>query len=300
MKNKKQHYIPQSYLESWCDPYVPDGFDNYVWIFDYNGESQKKKNPKNIFYQSEMYTIFDDKGNRLLHIEHGLSGLETKFAFIRNKKIAKKKTLSSEERLHVLAFVAAMNNRTLAKKNHLFEQWKQVFDLGKEFQQAFENASSEQQKAMASIGSLNKEGPSFSLDEIEEFYKNPLQTQMMPRVNVETNMYRKMTMTILTTVDEVGFITSDDPCFWFDPEAYKLPPMFQSPGLRPPTIEVTMPLSPNHMLLISHAPLPFYISIDRDQVDELNRRTRFSANEYFVVNQDYKNDHWFKKVNPPT
>ena len=46
---KKQHYIPQTYLNSWCDFNIPEGYDKYVWQFDSTGETAKKKNPKNIF-----------------------------------------------------------------------------------------------------------------------------------------------------------------------------------------------------------------------------------------------------------
>ena len=40
-----------------------------------------------------------------------------------------------------------------------------------------------------------------------------------------------MHMAILNTDDEVGFLTSDQPCVWFDPEAYKRPAMYRSIGL---------------------------------------------------------------------
>ena len=33
MKNKKQHFVPRTYLKAWCDPNVPAKHEPYVWIF---------------------------------------------------------------------------------------------------------------------------------------------------------------------------------------------------------------------------------------------------------------------------
>lgn len=296
MKYKKQHYIPQSYLESWCDPETPEGYDKYVWMFDYNGETVKRRNPKNIFYESDMYTIFDEQGNRVLNIEHGLSGLEDKFAVIRSRKISKHLKLTLEERYYVLAFVAALHNRTVAIKEHMSNQWGEVLELGRKLQQEYEKASPENRKAMESIGQLNKEGKSFTMDEIEKIHLEPLQTQMIPRINAEVNSYMKMHMSILNTADEVGFITSDNPCVWFDPKAYLRPPMYRSVGLGYQSVEVTLPISPRQAILISHTELPLYISVPIKNVDSINRKTRFSADKYFVVSRNYKNDYWFKVI----
>ncbi|PKR83893.1 DUF4238 domain-containing protein [Heyndrickxia camelliae] len=299
MKYKKQHYIPQSYLESWCDPNIPDGYDEYVWMFSADGESVKRKNPKNIFYESDMYTIVDENGNRILDIEHGLSGLEGKFALIRDNKLASQQKLSLEERYYILIFVAAMNNRTAASKEHLSSEWGKVVELGNMLKQSYENGTPEQRKALESIGSLNKDGHSFSLDEVEKFQQEPMQTIMIPRINAEFNHYKKMQLSILNTDDEVGFITSDDPCVWFDPEAYKRPPFYRSVGLGYRSVEVTLPISPNQAILISHTPLPMYLNVDMGIVDSINRKTRFHADKYYVVNKNYKNDFWFKVLEPP-
>lgn len=299
LKYKKQHYIPQSYLDSWCDTKIPEGYDKYVWMFDYSGEIVKKKNPKNIFYEVDMYTIFDEKGNRVLDIEHGLSGLEGKFASIRDNKLIKQLDLTLEERYLILTFVAAIHNRTVAIKEHISNQWGNVLELGRMLQQEYEKATPEHRKAMESVGSLNKECGSFSINEIEKFHLDPMQTQLIPRMNAEVNCYMKMHMSILNTDDEVGFITSDNPCVWYDPEAYKRPPMYSSAGLGYKSVEVTLPISPNQAILISHIPLPLYISIHMENVDSVNRKTRFSADKYFVVNRNYKKEFWFKVIEPP-
>ena len=86
----------------------------------------------------------------------------------------------------------------------------------------------------------------------------------------------------LVTDDEVGFITSDAPCVWFNPELRKLPPFYRSPGLGQPDIEVTLPLTPHHMLFISHKKFPFYIDVRQPFVNEANRLVRFHCESEFV------------------
>ena len=39
-KHKKQHFIPRSYLESWCDPKTPHGQNPYIWLFSKDGENE--------------------------------------------------------------------------------------------------------------------------------------------------------------------------------------------------------------------------------------------------------------------
>ena len=94
-------------------------------------------------------------------------------------------------------------------------------------------------------------------------------------------------------------ITSDAPCVWFDPEAYKRPFLYRAPGLAWPTIEVTLPVSPKQVLLMNHAGLNRYFKVPPHIVDELNRRTRGHADEYFVVQRNEARPIWYDLGTPP-
>ena len=247
-----------------------------------------------------MYTIFDDAGNRLLDIEHGLSGLEGEFASIRDNKISRQLDLTLDEKHYIFAFVSAMHNRTVTMKEQISKQWGKVLELGKRMKQQHDNATPEQRKAMESVGSLNNGGASFSMDEVKKFHNEPMQTLMFPRIHAEFIHYTKMHMSILNTNDEVGFITSDNPCVWFDPDAYKRPPIYRSVGLGYENVEVTLPISPKQLILISHKPLPLYVSVAMRNVDSVNRATRFHADKYYIVNRNFKKDYWFKVIEPPS
>jgi hypothetical protein len=113
-----------------------------------------------------------------------------------------------------------------------------------------------------------------------------------------------MTVTFLCTSDDTPFITSDAPVVWFDRELYKLPPFYRHPGLGSETIEVTMPIAPNRLLLLTHGrategylPILSTLEIGMHLIDENNRRTRFHCDDHFVSNSSEKKEIWFDPRN---
>lgn len=192
-----------------------------------------------------------------------------------------------------------MHNRTPKVKEHISKTFGDILELGKHMRESYQKASPEQRKAMTGLGPLNDKHNSLSMEEVEKIHLEPLQTMMVTAIRTETELYNKMHMSILSTDDEVGFITSDYPCVWFDLEAYKRPPIHRSVGLGYKSTEVTLPISPMQVIIISHHPLPTYVSVKTNSVDSINRKTRFMANKSFIVNKCYKNDYWFKELKPP-
>ncbi|MBU3145990.1 DUF4238 domain-containing protein [Clostridium sp. CF012] len=299
MDYKKQHWIPQSYLEEWCDPNTPKAYDKYVWRFKSDGSDPKKKAPKNIFFEPDMYTIQLKDGTRILDIEHGLAGLENTFANIRTNCLAKHKEINHEDRIMILAFIAASYSRTPSRREHYKKQWGSALDLMNFMKKDMEGASPERRKAMESLGPLSEDSPKFSMEEVSRIAKDPLQETLIPSINALTAAFMPMNLSILCTNNNVGFITSDAPCVWFDPKAYERPAMYRSPGLAYPRIEITLPISPKQKALLSWAPLNDYINISDDMLDNSNRTTRFYAHEYFIVNRNYTKEIWFDPGKPP-
>ena len=106
--HKKQHWVPRAYLAAWCDPDTPEGHDPYVWRFAKDGLERDKKGPKNIFHETDLYTIRRDDGTRNLDVEHGLAGLETHFVRIRDDVLAKARPIGPDDGMLLRAFTAAM------------------------------------------------------------------------------------------------------------------------------------------------------------------------------------------------
>lgn len=130
MKHKRQHYIPSSYLQAWCDPQTPRGHKPYVWLFSRDGKDVRKKAPEKVLHEKDLYTVYASDGQRDLTLEYNLSRLEREFSKLRNNKLSKRLPLTAEEHLVLCMFVAAMYGRTKAYGEHWSKQWKRALDFG--------------------------------------------------------------------------------------------------------------------------------------------------------------------------
>jgi hypothetical protein len=133
MKHKRQHYIPASYLRAWCDPHCPENETPYVWMFSKDGSEVKKKAPKNIFFERDLYTVIDDNEQRNVELEALLASLESSFSKLRSEKLDQMLPLSSDEHLLLCTFVAAMRERTLAMEEQWASLYQQLLDMGRRF-----------------------------------------------------------------------------------------------------------------------------------------------------------------------
>ncbi len=299
-KHKKQHYIPQSYLQAWSDPQCPNDQEPYVWCFSKDGNDARKKSPKNIFHEKDMYTINFEGGIRNLVLEHGLSQLESSFANLRNQKINTRQNLSPEDRAILCAFAAAMQARTKAQREHQRKQWGGALEMMDSMIEQMKKATPEQRKAMSSLSShSHSKGESISYEEVKNIVENPLQNLLIPMVSTSAPLLYKLDLSILVTDSEIGFITSDKPCVWYDPKAYTRPPFYRAPALIYETIEITLPISPNAMLYLNRQGINGYKFANEELVDFLNSRTKFYAHEYFIVNSNVKKDKWLDTGTEP-
>lgn len=295
-KHKRQHFIPSSYLEAWCDPNTPSGHTPYVWRFSKDSSQVSKKAPQKILYETDMYTIFTPDGNRDLHLEYNLSRVEGEFAKLRAHKLKRNQQITSQEHLVLCMFVAAMFARTKAYAKHQSSQWQRALDLAERIQSAMDDATPEERKQMqAALSSPHtNEERSLSMDEVRELVEKPIQSMLSSNVVQTAPLLCKMPFLILETSDSTGFITSDDPCVWFDPTSYQNSRPFGAGGLISPTLEITLPLSPNQMMYFGGKLIlsGLYIPIDDAILDNLNKRTRLSSDEFFISNSSVVNSSW--------
>ncbi len=248
----RQHWVPESYLKAWCDP-ASLGLDRqepYVWLFSKDGTEVCRKSPKNIFRESNMYTFEGEDGLPNQAIEKGLSKLEDQFERLRRDKIMRCEPLTDEDKGTLFVFVASAHFRTPMIRDHLKEQLGAAVEMGDRIEAHIESLSPEEKAAIEDF-SIPANGPVFSGEDLRRMAGHPL--QMLPiAANCEAELLWGMTATIFCTSDDSSFITSDAPVTWFDPELYKRPAFYRSPGLGSETIEVTMPIAPNRLLLLTH------------------------------------------------
>jgi hypothetical protein len=138
------------------------------------------------------------------------------------------------------------------------------------------------------------------MDDVRRIVKQPLQATLASHLRVITPMLARLNTTVLCASGDARFITSDTPCTWFDPEAYKRTPFYRSPALMYPSLEITMPISPDQCLLLSHRhDLNRYVEVGDDLVDELNRRARGYADVEFIAQTSAAKAIWYDEGRPP-
>ncbi len=230
-KHKKQHFVPSSYLKAWCDPKGSKKQTPYVWRFSSDGTNTKRKAPENIFYEKDMYTIKGENGERNLILEHGLQQLETKFARVRRNKLQKNRELTLDDHVILCAFIAAIQSRTKATRDHWKKTWELLLERMEDMREWAETATPDEKKRAASISSLSSRKDSESLDyaQVKELHENPLQKMLPSMISSLTPMLTKLNMAICCTSNIPGFITSDYPCVLYGPEAYNPESLIRRP-----------------------------------------------------------------------
>jgi hypothetical protein len=191
-----------------------------------------------------------------------------------------------------------MHARNRPLLQHFSTQFGRILAVGEGMKEAYARATPEQSKAMRAT-SLSTSGKGASLEEVREIVQQP-QKLLHEAIRTEFAIMNNMSLAVLEASEGSRFITSDAPVTWIDPTAYTRPPAYQSFGLGSKTIEVTMPVSPRLSLFVSwHYDLDDHRYVSPPEaVEEANRITRFHCHEYFVTNNDSKNDYWFQNLEP--
>lgn len=298
--HKKQHFVPQCYTKAWCDPAAPAGPKSspYVWVFDRDGSNPSRKAPANLFTETDIYTIEGVDGERDLRLEHGFQELEDKFTKIRNLAFNQRKWPSAQDMAWLFGFVATAQARTQANRDHHREQWGNIRKRMEDFQDSYEQASPKQKKAFERMATppSSRSGSGMTIEQVKELEAAPIQLMIATVVKTVMQAFSKMHVAVLCANDEVGFVTSDNPCTWFDPEAYKLPPFYRGAGLAMRTTEVTLPISPSQCLAITHRPeLTGFVDVQQRIVDELNYRHIAHCNNKFISRSPSTRPIWFEE-----
>lgn len=297
MENAKQHFIPVSYLNAWCDPDRPSGHDPYVWVFSKDGSTCLKRSPKKLFRANNIYTDAQEDGKRNLTLERVLSRVEQGFAGIRRLKIDESKPLSPDEWHSLCLFAAAMYSRTPRHGEHWRHQWNQILLLVDRMNQVTEQMTAEERAELAaSLSNITYGDDSeIPIETVRKSVEKPILTNTAIGFPLLAVLLLNIPVAILCAAPSTHFITSDAPCTWYDPAHYDVPPSPIAGGLASPTLDIVLPLSPTHALWfgrLSHMNHT-YFRLSRAIANTVNRRTRLYAHEFFVSNRAAVDGAWF-------
>lgn len=291
--HKGQHWVPKSYLQAWTDPATPPGQTPYVHVFSKDGAHSQRRAPSNIFTETDLYIIKSPDGRRDLRFERGLSQLEGAFARTRQEFLSQRRGVPSVPHAKLLIFVAAMHARTPFMRDHHSKFWKEVLSLGEQMEQQMRDWSPDEKRRARGLGP-SPSSKSMTVDQVRRIAENTMQEILAPLITAEAPLLSHLRGLVLCTMTEPGFITSDNPVVWFDPDWHKNPPMFRSPSFSSPKLEITLPLSPGQALMLTHGePGLEYRDVPDFIVAELNRRTRFHCGNEFVVRRKVTDPYWF-------
>jgi hypothetical protein len=198
-----------------------------------------------------------------------------------------------------------MDARTKARREHTAKDWGRMVTLVDNMRERAKTFTPEERASAQRVAEINRivsrDSPTISEEEVRRVAAQPMQEMLWATIQALAPLLMMMDMAIVETSTWPGFITSDHPCVWFDPEAYKRPPLYQVPALMFESTEISLPLSPQQMLIFKRnfGSVRGYIDVQEYVVDELNRRTRFRAHEFFIVSSNEKKARWFDAGQEP-
>jgi len=279
MDHKRHHWVPKSYLDAWIDPESPASREPYVWVFTKEGKPLDHSATPKLFHKRDLYTIRRSDGQRDLSIETKLlRTIEYNFVAVRDK-ILQGKSLATQDRLHLCAFAAGMRGRTLPA----------VKDVASAFQDAKDQIERIATASHRQYGSPDQTDPLASLKddplyaEVHRMASAPAVPWVVASLRCHVPVLANMRLAVLHTDDDLGFITSDNPCVLFDPDLATYPMLYRAPQLGSPGAEVTLPLSPRACALFTWSSRDDTRPISPEVALLINRRTCGASDARVVV-----------------
>ena len=201
----------------------------------------------------------------------------------------------------------AMYIRTKKARDHWIEQYESVVNSSDRIiDMTKDMGPSERQRMFASLdASEGTHGASMSIDEFRDLARNPLPSHLDSVPELAIILHRTYTFLVLVSAGSKRFLTSDAPCVWYDPAANQSPS--RAGGLSSPTMEITLPVSPE--LMLYYGPkhkMPVrqsgvYLHVLDDAIlDELNKRTVLWADESIVSSTHDANEPWTQLLQTST
>ena len=292
----KQHIVSKCYLKAWCDPGTRKGHEPYIWLISRDGSTKIKRAPHKSLTRSDAYTVVFNDGKQDLRVETTLSQLEGRFVRVREKIVGGKR-LDDFDRAYLAAFMATMHSRTDPIEKGM-----------KKFTEEIDGRVRAMEEMIRTRGVRNLppritpagEGAPITSEDTAYLVRNGLPIFVEAALQTAAPVMFGMSLAFLVAPKGSFFVTSDNPCVWYDPTAYRRPPFFRSPGLAMKDIEITMPICPELMAIMTHNPkAEGYLNLNEVQTNEFNRRVVAFADEQFVSHTEKTLPFWFESGTPP-
>jgi hypothetical protein len=264
---RKQHTLPKSYLKHWVDPVTTVGGKTpMVWMFTKDAKRKELKPPASgDFWRDYFYDVISTRGERRQDLEDLLGKIEGCIARIVDTRILHKQPLDQVESENLDLFVACMFMRTERMKESIISGVSAMARIEKDYAQTH-----------------GKPIPDSALME-----RNAHPHAIYDGVLVISKELESMSHNVFIAPAGKAYLTSDTPCIWQAALGF--------PDLRNPSLEITLPLTPRHLLHISkNIPTSGYIDAPDYLVDERNCQTIRRCRSCFVANSSILDASWLE------
>lgn len=245
------HYLPQFYLKGFADPEPPP---KHVWV--HRPEvAWERRHIKDVAAEAGYYSFRDDAGKETDELERLLSRVESVAANLIREKVARKKPLTTEERLELSVFIATMQARVPGQHDHIGEF---VAKVGRTTLAVMAHAmkqdpgSWQELKQRYETKTGDKLPDDFSPEDLDpSHYRVTTNRQFsvalsFSAIEIVSRMIADKGWRFLVSTPPACFITSDYPFGVFDPMTEGT---IYGPALASPKTEVTLPLTKTIALL---------------------------------------------------
>jgi len=259
--------LPESYLKRWVDPATSvAGKTSMVWTFTKDARDKQLRPPASgHFWRDYFYDLISTSGERRQDLENLLGKIEGSMARIVDQRILLKQPLGQAESQDLDLFVACMFMRTERMKDSIASAVS----------------------AVALLEKAHAEAQGIPIPDTSVMEHNAHPHAIYDGVLSIGQELGKMSHNVFVTPVGKSYLTSDTPCVW--------QARFGAAGLVNPRLEVTLPLTPRHLLHISKTiPTSGYIDAPDFLVDQTNWETVRRCRAYFVANSSVLAASWLE------
>jgi hypothetical protein len=107
----EHHFVPQFYLDAFCDPATPEGQEPWLWVADLNAKTIRRRAPRNVASKADYYAIPDPTGEQIHAIEQMFSRIESDAAPVVARLLRGEIELTEQDRSALGHLMASMATR---------------------------------------------------------------------------------------------------------------------------------------------------------------------------------------------
>jgi hypothetical protein len=280
---KRQHYLPQFYLEGFTDHE-----DHLLWVFDRELKQFRCQQPKDTAVQGYYYTFTDGNGKRRNDIEEFFSLIESQTKPILDR-ISQGKVITDDEKQAFSIFIAFQKTRVPDFEKGMNEVGEKIFKRISELMFSSERGAAEMiKKVRIDAGKDLEINPREFADFVKRGdYTINFEREHSIRLMMSLTMklaihFAEMDWAFFRAPERSSFLTSDNPFALIPPEGFD-PKGFFGVGILTPGTTKIMPISSEYCLAMGdHGDKIQIIEIDHAMVRRLNSYSAINSDRFII------------------